>query len=715
MKRGLLLLAIILTSAFPAMAASYNELQDISVDIFISTSARIIPKGTDWRIDNMQARLLYFPKETSNMRVRSFSAQPDYEKNDTAITFEWNDLKEKEISIHISAALDNSFHRPEVRQKITFPILSVPDEVKKYTEPGKKINSDNTIIIAKASELGQGSDDLYEVVFRVGDWVERNINYNLTSATIKASQPASWVLQNRYGVCDEITTLFVAMLRSMGIPARFVSGLAYTDYQGLNDFGPHAWAEVYFPGYGWVPFDLTYGQFGMVDATHLPLAFTTDAGESSIKYRWTGWQVDVETEQLKMDAKIIETGEKIPTLVQMELTPWRDKVGFGSYTLIEAELHNPHDAYLPLVLRLATSRGIETNSRKQILLKPREKRTIYWKLKLDDDLDRDYIYTFTAEMYNNFNQSVTAKFESTFDSPYFTEKDVMDYIELNQEEQQKVYSKKVELSCRPEREEYYKGEEPKIICSARNIGTVNLEDTEICLDECYPLDLAVGQSQDVTLPFSDLKAGRKDVTASLKGGQVSKSSNVEFVIWDDPKIEITNITKPESVRFDDTFQLEFTLDRTSMQIPKNLRIVLKQGRYEKEWNLPELVDDKALYITMEGSSLEKGDNTFEMIVDYEDGQGKKYNQRGEATLVLENVTFIQQLVIWINSLGRTLSSFDLKVLILVAFIIGTVAGIFIVRGHEKKLPIDSEIKRLREKEKETEKELKGLKKGGRNA
>jgi hypothetical protein len=53
------------------------------------------------------------------------------------------------------------------------------------------------------------------------------------------------------------------MLRTLGIPARYVNGFLPGEYNELGkDFivrarDAHSWVEVYFPGYGWIPFDPT--------------------------------------------------------------------------------------------------------------------------------------------------------------------------------------------------------------------------------------------------------------------------------------------------------------------------------------------------------------------------------------------------------------------------------------------------------------------------
>jgi transglutaminase-like putative cysteine protease len=61
------------------------------------------------------------------------------------------------------------------------------------------------------------------------------------------------------GVCQDISHIFIASARSLGIPARYVSGYFHRD-DGMNDQqAGHAWAEAFVAGLGWVGFDATNG------------------------------------------------------------------------------------------------------------------------------------------------------------------------------------------------------------------------------------------------------------------------------------------------------------------------------------------------------------------------------------------------------------------------------------------------------------------------
>lgn len=90
----------------------------------------------------------------------------------------------------------------------------------------------------------------------------------------------------REGYCDLYATAMVVLCRYAGIPARMVTGFApgtQTDnYPGKRDpkdkrkayllrgSDLHAWAEVYFTGYGWIPFDATTETVGSYNAPRTP-------------------------------------------------------------------------------------------------------------------------------------------------------------------------------------------------------------------------------------------------------------------------------------------------------------------------------------------------------------------------------------------------------------------------------------------------------------
>jgi transglutaminase-like putative cysteine protease len=69
-----------------------------------------------------------------------------------------------------------------------------------------------------------------------------------------ASSPVDDLLEHGKGVCQDFTHLMLALLRSFGVPARYVSGYVHRPNKESQS---HAWCEAWLPGAGWVGIDPT--------------------------------------------------------------------------------------------------------------------------------------------------------------------------------------------------------------------------------------------------------------------------------------------------------------------------------------------------------------------------------------------------------------------------------------------------------------------------
>ena len=69
-----------------------------------------------------------------------------------------------------------------------------------------------------------------------------------------ASSPIDDVLEQGKGVCQDFTHLMIAVLRSFGVPARYVSGYIHRPNKESQS---HAWCEAWLPDLGWVGIDPT--------------------------------------------------------------------------------------------------------------------------------------------------------------------------------------------------------------------------------------------------------------------------------------------------------------------------------------------------------------------------------------------------------------------------------------------------------------------------
>lgn len=82
--------------------------------------------------------------------------------------------------------------------------------------------------------------------------------------------PPGVTWREKKGSCRDFAVLFIEVCRSVGLPARFVSGYQEGDLEASSELHLHAWAEVYLPGAGWRGYDPTHGL--VVSDRHIALA-----------------------------------------------------------------------------------------------------------------------------------------------------------------------------------------------------------------------------------------------------------------------------------------------------------------------------------------------------------------------------------------------------------------------------------------------------------
>lgn len=88
------------------------------------------------------------------------------------------------------------------------------------------------------------------------EFVYNEFSYKKGITTVDTTLDEIWKL--RSGVCQDFAHILLAMLRLVGIPARYVSGYICPNKNGMRGEGAtHAWAEAYIPDYGWLGLDPT--------------------------------------------------------------------------------------------------------------------------------------------------------------------------------------------------------------------------------------------------------------------------------------------------------------------------------------------------------------------------------------------------------------------------------------------------------------------------
>ncbi len=130
-----------------------------------------------------------------------------------------------------------------------------------------------------------GKDPL-DVILDFNTYVYNNFKYVPGVTTVNTPLNEVWRL--KAGVCQDFSHVLIEMLRTVNIPARYVSGYICPNNNGMRGAAAsHAWVEAYLPNYGWIGVDPTNNC--MAEEKHVRVAFGRDYDDvSPIKGEFKG-------------------------------------------------------------------------------------------------------------------------------------------------------------------------------------------------------------------------------------------------------------------------------------------------------------------------------------------------------------------------------------------------------------------------------------------
>jgi transglutaminase-like putative cysteine protease len=139
-----------------------------------------------------------------------------------------------------------------------------------------------------AQQVTRSAATSFEMASALEEHLHDSLSYN---TEIPAPPPAAdgvdyFLFTAKKGYSDYYASAMVVMSRAVGLPARLVVGFApgrFDEPTGLfvvRDADSHAWAEVYFPGYGWIEFEPTPGKGSIPRGLPLPVDADTATGST---------------------------------------------------------------------------------------------------------------------------------------------------------------------------------------------------------------------------------------------------------------------------------------------------------------------------------------------------------------------------------------------------------------------------------------------------
>lgn len=144
----------------------------------------------------------------------------------------------------------------------------------KYAHPTALLHD-----FADEIKLGRNSDPL-TLLRRLNSAIYDHFDYVQHVTRVDSSIDVA--LTSRRGVCQDFTHIMLTLVRSVGIPARYVSGYLYHREDATDrsdEDASHAWLEAWLPELGWVGFDPTNNI--VVNDRHIRVSIANDYASAS--------------------------------------------------------------------------------------------------------------------------------------------------------------------------------------------------------------------------------------------------------------------------------------------------------------------------------------------------------------------------------------------------------------------------------------------------
>jgi transglutaminase-like putative cysteine protease len=172
------------------------------------------------------------------------------------------DLHEPHERLEVVAeATVETFAESQFHPSIPFASLRAPslvDAFAEYLAPTTRTTM-SSVVLDELGEIVAPSEDIHETVQAVMSWVRERVTYVRGSTLVSSTAEEVWA--QRQGVCQDLTHVMISLLRSLGIPARYVSGYLHADADAdvdeVVEGESHAWVEYYCGD--WVGIDPTNG------------------------------------------------------------------------------------------------------------------------------------------------------------------------------------------------------------------------------------------------------------------------------------------------------------------------------------------------------------------------------------------------------------------------------------------------------------------------
>jgi len=261
-------------------------------------------------------------------------------------------LRRTYLTLDKTGSLSNPFHNfADLRYDAVSQLPEIPPEILRgssqtYPESFRALYLQLPKLDPRIADLARmitsRARNPYDKARAIESYLRNNYGYTLDlSGTPPVDPLAYFLFEKRAGHCEYFAAAMTVMLRTVGVPARYVNGFLPGEYNEVGgDYiirasDAHSWVEVFFPGYGWITFDPTPPSDEHPSGLLAQLGLYWDW----FQLQWNDWVVNydfihqftlaqgVQRASRRWTASLRERFERARTGGENRLRLWADEVG----------------------------------------------------------------------------------------------------------------------------------------------------------------------------------------------------------------------------------------------------------------------------------------------------------------------------------------------------------------------------------------------------
>lgn len=241
----------------PADENGLRDWRHMNITFYLDVNADAVPAGETLRV------WMPFPYENmrqKNIKLESSNRDVTFSQGSKHHTVYMEGIAEKGKPTHFEYTFSYDVAERHICQQDLLAMLEPYNtesaEYKEFTGnyPPHIIITDDTRALAQ--EIVEGETNPVLQASKIFDWISMTYPWAGAREYSTIKNMPEYVMANGHGDCGQVALMYITLVRSLGIPARWESGwMIHPD-----EINWHDWAETYFEGIGWVPTDQSFGR-----------------------------------------------------------------------------------------------------------------------------------------------------------------------------------------------------------------------------------------------------------------------------------------------------------------------------------------------------------------------------------------------------------------------------------------------------------------------